>query len=284
MDPLSDVLDVFRLSAGLFYSGRLCSVVSLGGDGDPGSGAGLGQFHILTGGRMDVLVPGHGHYRFDTPGLLCFPRPLQHRFEPDAEQPPELACASVRFGLDADNPLARALPDVLWLPAGELGATAALIGCLRDETRCELPGRVASVNRLFEVLLLRVMRQMIAESRLDTGLLAALSDRQLSRALAAIHVKPEQPWTVEGMAVAAAMSRPRFAARFHEVMGQTPAHYLASWRIGLAQRWLLQGKPMDWIAGQVGYDSASALARAFRRHVGQAPRQWLVAKANAGLA
>jgi transcriptional regulator GlxA family with amidase domain len=139
-------------------------------------------------------------------------------------------------------------------------------------------------NRLFEVLLLRVMRQMIAESRLDTGLLAALSDRQLSRALAAIHVKPEQPWTVEGMAVAAAMSRPRFAARFHEVMGQTPAHYLASWRIGLAQRWLLQGKPMDWIAGQVGYDSASALARAFRRHVGQAPRQWLVAKANAGLA
>ncbi|WP_240936119.1 helix-turn-helix domain-containing protein [Billgrantia bachuensis] len=73
------------------------------------------------------------------------------------------------------------------------------------------------------------------------------------------------------------MSRASYAAHFRTVMGQTPAEYLLSWRISLAQKRLLQGRPIALIADEVGYESPSALARAFRRKTGNSPRDWMKA-------
>ena len=50
--------------------------------------------------------------------------------------------------------------------------------------------------------------------------------------------------------------------------------YLVSWRISLAQKRLREGKPIALIAEEVGYESPSALARAFRRKTGVSPREW----------
>ncbi len=75
------------------------------------------------------------------------------------------------------------------------------------------------------------------------------------------------------------MSRASFAAHFHKVVGQTPADYVLSWRVSLAQKRLRDGRPMALIADEVGYESPSALARAFRRKIGTSPREWLQAQA-----
>jgi AraC-like DNA-binding protein len=77
------------------------------------------------------------------------------------------------------------------------------------------------------------------------------------------------------MAAAAGMSRARFAVHFRAVTGDTPADYLASWRITLAQGMLRAGRPLKHVAVEVGYGSASALTRAFIRKIGQAPTHWL---------
>ena len=70
------------------------------------------------------------------------------------------------------------------------------------------------------------------------------------------------------------MSRSHFAAVFPEVVGATPADYLARFRISLAQELLRRGQPMKLIAEKVGYGSP----RAFRAHLaaicGQSPRAW----------
>jgi AraC-like DNA-binding protein len=71
------------------------------------------------------------------------------------------------------------------------------------------------------------------------------------------------------------MSRASFAAKFHKVVGITPADYLASWRVSLAQKLLREGRPIALIADGVGYESPSALARTFRRKTGSSPREWL---------
>ena len=55
----------------------------------------------------------------------------------------------------------------------------------------------------------------------------------------------------------------------------TPADYLVGWRVSLAQKRLREGRPMALIADEVGYESPSALARAFRRKVGASPSEWL---------
>jgi AraC-like DNA-binding protein len=63
--------------------------------------------------------------------------------------------------------------------------------------------------------------------------------------------------------------------RFREVTGETPADYLAAWRVMTAQRLLARGAPVKQVAEDVGYGSASALSRAFVRRLGIAPGQWL---------
>jgi AraC-like DNA-binding protein len=91
----------------------------------------------------------------------------------------------------------------------------------------------------------------------------------------AVHDAPTQAWTLEEMADLAGMSRARFAVHFREVTGETPADYLASWRITLAQGLLRAGRPLKHVALDVGYGSASALTRAFIRKIGQPPTHWL---------
>uniref|UniRef100_UPI00257CC127 helix-turn-helix domain-containing protein n=1 Tax=Aquabacterium sp. UBA2148 TaxID=1946042 RepID=UPI00257CC127 len=57
--------------------------------------------------------------------------------------------------------------------------------------------------------------------------------------------------------------------------GQTPADYLASWRVSVAQGMLRSGRPLKHVAMDVGYGSTSAFARVFERKVGQLPSVWL---------
>jgi AraC-like DNA-binding protein len=71
------------------------------------------------------------------------------------------------------------------------------------------------------------------------------------------------------------MSRARFALHFQQVVGQTPMDYLTGWRVGLAMAELRRGRPVGQVAQQVGYASASALARVFGARLGVSPMAWL---------
>jgi transcriptional regulator GlxA family with amidase domain len=102
-----------------------------------------------------------------------------------------------------------------------------------------------------------------------------LSDSRISKALQAIHAEPAHPWTLEEMAKTAGMSRARFAVYFKTLTGTTPANYLTSWRLMLAQKLMKKGLVLKIIAIEVGYGSSSALARAFSRALGCAPLEWL---------
>jgi AraC-like DNA-binding protein len=63
--------------------------------------------------------------------------------------------------------------------------------------------------------------------------------------------------------------------RFVQYLGQAPMQYLASWRIQLASRLLRESsRIVADIAGEVGYDSEAAFARAFKRLVGIPPAAW----------
>jgi AraC-like DNA-binding protein len=68
------------------------------------------------------------------------------------------------------------------------------------------------------------------------------------------------------------MSRSAFAARFAELVGQTPIQYVGRWRMQLALAGLRdQRLPIADVAGRLGYRSEAAFRRAFKRHLGRAP-------------
>jgi AraC-like DNA-binding protein len=101
-----------------------------------------------------------------------------------------------------------------------------------------------------------------------------LADARLARCLVAVHQAPGEAWSLERMAAVAGMSRTAFAATFRLVTGATPADYLADWRLTLASTELRAGRTIKAIADDVGYASASALSKAFKQRLGQAPRDW----------
>jgi AraC-like DNA-binding protein len=275
-DRLAGLLQRFSVSARVFHSGPLCGINDFAGNGQ-------GQLHLLRRGPLEVRHAGE-LLSVDEPSLLFYPRPLAHRFVSDAEVGADMACADISFGggpmpaatpsSSAFNPLSRALPAFLCLPLAELGGAAAVLDLLFEEAFAERCGRQAVVDRLFEVVLVLLLRHLLDSGRLQQGPLAGLGHPQLAKAIVAMHDDPARAWTLQALARVAGMSRSRFADVFAQQVGQPPARYLTGFRITLAQQALLRGDGLERIAQQVGYGSAAALSRAFSAECGCSPRDW----------
>lgn len=257
------------MSARLFHSGPLCGVT------DFAAGEPLGYLHVIRDGGVEVRQRRGKALRIEAPTLLLYPRPLWHRFVTDARRGADMACARIAFAGGEAHPVARALPAVVVLPLADLPSVAPTVELLFAEAFGRGCGRQAAVDRLFEVLLIQVLRRLLDRGAVDEGLLAGLAHPGLARALVAMHERPGDAWSLEALARRAGMSRSRFAATFAAVVGTTPAAYLAGWRVSLAQALLRRGRPLKAVAAEVGYGGTVTLGRAFRAQTGRSPRAWL---------
>ena len=262
-DRLSALLRRFDLRAEVFVAGRVCGQHLLDSD--------TAELHLLRAGHMTLTDASGPPLQVHAPTAVLYPRPLAHRLQAGDEV--ELVCAHVRFGAGDDNPLLRHMPPRLAVPLADQPAVATTLQLLFDEATARRCGHADVVNRLTEVLLVQLLRHVIATRLVDGGLVAGLSDERLARALAAVHADPARGWTLPRMAEAAGMSRARFAERFTATVGLPPGEYLTQWRLGLARTLLQRGQPVKQVAAQVGYGSASALARVFRHKRGTTPLQ-----------
>ena len=124
---------------------------------------------------------------------------------------------------------------------------------------------------------IQVLRAHIASGpERNKGWLRAVFDPQMGTALSAIHDSVKTPWTVESLAEAAGMSRSAFAARFKELLGQTPLEYVTEWRMQKAMQLLQQrDKKLIDVARSVGYESDAAFSKAFKRVVGANPGEYI---------
>ncbi len=151
------------------------------------------------------------------------------------------------------------------------------VQALASEMAEQAPGSEVVATRLAEVLFIQVLRAHIASGpERNKGWLRAVFDPQMGTALSAIHDRVNTPWTVESLAEAAGMSRSAFAARFKELLGQTPLEYVTEWRMQKAMQLLQQrDKKLIDVARSVGYESDAAFSKAFKRVVGANPGEYL---------
>lgn len=267
VDRLAALLDRFPVSAQVFHAGALCGINTLD------AGDGMGQLHLVQRGPLEVSHAG-STVRIEQPSLLLYPRPLTHRFSSDPERGADMACANLRFDGGAQNPLAAALPAFVCLPLEALEGAAPVLALLFNEAFEQRCGRQAMVDRLFEVVMIQVLRQLMERQEIRGGMLSGLAHPRLRHALVGMHEQPAREWSLEDLAAAAGMSRSVFAASFREVVGLTAGQYLQGWRVGLAQQALRRGRPLKVVAAEVGYGSEAALSRAFKAHAGLSPRAW----------
>ena len=267
VDRLAVLLERFSVTAQVFHAGALCGINTLEGE------AGVGQLHLIRRGPLEVFH-GNTSLGIDQPSLLLYPRAMSHRFVSDAEKGADMACANLRFEGGAQNPICAALPDVVCLPLDGIFGASDVLALLFEEAFTQRCGRTALVNRLFEVVMIQILRQLMETGEVKGGMLAGLSHPRLRNAIVAMHEAPSKDWTLDELARVAGMTRSVFATHFREALGITPGQYLQGWRVGLAQQALQRGKPLKVVASDVGYGSEAALSRAFKAHSGLSPREW----------
>ena len=190
--------------------------------------------------------------------------------------PATIICGAVSFDHPAARNLLLALPKVITVDATQspqldwIQSTLRLMAVEASEQR---PGGEALITRLADILVIQAIRSWLDQvPGTRTGWLNALRDQQIGRAIALIHREPAREWTVAGLAHEVAMSRSAFAARFTELAGETPMHYVTRWRMQVAMSALKDGGlTVGEMAHQLGYQSEAAFSRAFKRFTGMSP-------------
>jgi AraC-like DNA-binding protein len=269
MDRLSPLISRFSLVARVFYSGTPSGSFDF-------SEEDYGYLHILRKGSVIIHHPDATTIAVTQPSVIFYPRPRAHRMQIDPQGEAEIVCVSIDFGAGLGNPLMRALPQVLVVPLDGIAELMPALSLLFEEAFNARCGRQASLDRLAEYFLILLLRYAIETKLVSGGLLAGLTDKQLVKAITAMHERPEHNWSLEELAHTADMSRARFAAHFRHTIGATPLDYLTDWRIGVAQTLLKMGRPLKLVAPQVGYTHPVAFARVFTRRMGISPREWQV--------
>ena len=185
-----------------------------------------------------------------------------------------VVCGAYRLRRHRPHPLLRDLPEVLHLPAepGRHPGLRAMVQLLGDELAAHPPGAAVVAPSLVDALLVYMLRAWLSETAGAPGWSGALADPVTARALAAIHGDPARAWTVEQLGAAAGLSRAAFARRFTSMVGEPPLTYLTRWRLTTAARLLRESdRPIAQVAAAVGYGSAFAFAKAFRREYATTP-------------
>jgi AraC-like DNA-binding protein len=280
VDRLSALLERFRARATLFHSGALCGTSTF--DAQPGRAF----VHVLRRGSMTVRHPARCGVatvvRVDEPMLLLYPRPLRHVFVNPPSEGSDFTCATVGFDGGEHNPIVRALPPLVRVPLREvegLQPALALLFAETDRARC---GSRLLADRLFEVVLIQLLRWIIDHPHrvgVPRGLITGLADPRLAKTLVALHQSPGEDWSLQRMARVASMSRSAFAEAFRNATGMTPAAYLTDWRLTLATSMLHAGRPVKLSAAELGFASPSSLSKAFRHRFSLSPREWLAENA-----
>lgn len=266
-DALSPVLAQFSARARVFFTGKVCERERFD---DPTAGT----LHLLRSGTLTVSDAMGEPRTFSRPSVVFYPHGDPHEFDVDGDGA-NLCCASVRLENAAFNPIAAALPRRFECSLSDLGSLSLVLEVLFAEAEKNEPGRQEVLDRLFEIVLIGLLRSMVSRGSEVTGLLRGMAHPSLGKALAAIHEDPARDWSLASLARVAGMSRSSFAATFRERVGCTPGAYLTRWRICTAQALLRRGGSPRFVGQDVGYTTRAGFLRAFKSIVGTTPNRWL---------
>lgn len=188
-----------------------------------------------------------------------------------------IICGSFVLRHAAGDVMLSALPPVLHARGRASGGVGAWLDTTIDMLAHELdrnaPGAEIMVARFTDVLVMHLLRACVEQApERGGGWLSALRDERIGRAIATMHHDPAGKWTASSLASRAGMSRSSFFARFNELVGESPARYLARWRMWVAADLLERERlSLGELAERVGYSSEDAFSRVFKKVIGVSP-------------
>ena len=245
---------------------------------------------LLSGGDFVVLPRGDAHAMRDAPSSRTVDFfDLVKRCAPDKTgairaggrgSTTRLLCGGMQFENGVTDPLLALLPPLIHVK--QLGERAApwlqaTVTHIVEELDSDRPGAETVVTRLADILFIQAVRAYLDENldNAESRWLPALRDNQIGRALALLHAKPYEPWTVASLARRVAFSRSTFATKFAQLVGEPPLRHLTRLRLNAASARLRSSDAkLSAIAASVGYESVAAFVKAFKRYAGVTPGEY----------
>jgi AraC-like DNA-binding protein len=262
-------------------------------------------FHYVVAGRLLLQVASEPPIELKGSAIVLLPRNDEHTLASETglrpvggddliQAHPDGGLARIRYGGGGDtthivcgfvgtdarqHPLIDALPSTLVLDLNGKPACEWISGSFRyaaGELTATRAGSAIALAKLSELLFVEAVRHYVETLPSDRrGWLAGLRDPVVGRALALLHAELARAWTTEALAREVFLSRSAFADRFTALFGVPPMKYLTTWRMQVAAQHLRDAhRSVAQIATDVGYESETAFARAFKREFSMSPAQW----------
>lgn len=314
MDVLSEVLKAVKLDAALFYNGEFsapwcvrtpasCAVAPyLSADARH-----VIIYHLVTEGHGyahvegddrrlalnagDVVIFPHGHPHIMGNGSPMAPVDNEQELQRLLSQGLKLSrmggggettkfiCGYMACELHLSRIFLGGLPPILKVSIRNDASGQWLENSLRysvDNADVARAGGEAVLAKLSEVLFIETLRRYIALlPEEQTGWLAGVRDPDVGKALALVHRRPADPWTIAALANEVGISRSVLAERFRRYLAESPIAYLTRLRLQLgAQLLKTTSSSVAEIAAEVGYESEASFNRAFKREFGLPPARF----------
>ena len=186
-------------------------------------------------------------------------------------------CAKYLFAEHSFHPLNALLPPLIHIRAEETSSSIqSLLALLRQEFHQPDGVSKSLIPSLVDSLLVYVIREGLEhQSAKSGGWFSALREPVLVKALSLIHESPQHSWSIDELAQRLGQSRSAFSRKFSSLVGESPGAYLTRWRLCIASKLLVDSElSLGELAAKVGYESAPAFSKAFKRVHGCAPGQF----------
>ncbi|GED23598.1 AraC family transcriptional regulator [Halomonas halmophila] len=247
-----------------------------------------GALHELSAGNAVFMPHGTAHQLLSSPGLSAKnissfgAAPIGETVGavntcPSLNATPSFTLfhGCMEFDLGGMQGLSPLMPDSMVVDTSEqrYPGLMPILASMKHEVCSGRVGFAGILARLADVVAAMIVRGWV-ECGCDnaSGLVAALRDSRLARAILVLHQEPERNWTVPELAAECNTSRSIFAERFQATIGTPPLRYATELRMHLARQWLAQERlPIEKVAHRLGYTSQASFSRAFKRVMGQPP-------------
>lgn len=313
MDTLSEILRGVRLSGAVFLRAELsapwCVEVPAAhviAQILMPSAEHIARYHLITEGRCVVKPDGGEPVTVEAGDIVLFPHDESHligshlhiapvNMRAVAERDGWQRLPLIRYGGGGETvkvvcgflaceprlcrPVLAALPTVVKVNIRSSPTGAWIENSIRyaaDQARSPRPGGDALLAKLSETLFVETLRAYVETLPTErTGWFAGLRDPLVGAALALMHERPGDDWTLDRLAKQVGASRTVLADRFTHFLDEPPMHYLTRWRLAIAADLLRSGRlALTRVAETVGYQSEAAFNRAFKREYGVPPATW----------
>lgn len=304
MDTLSKILDSLHFSGTFYFATNFHSPWSV----EVPKYKNVARFHYVTQGTCWVRIEGEKEPQLLSSGdLIVIPHGARHILSDSSDRAPisldeafvqesydgqgiftigeglsphetQLVCGHFEFLDLFTHPLITHLPSSIVKRESDGADFSWMKDTLRflsHTAAVQNAGSSAIIKRLSEVIFIQAVSYWNTHLNTKKGFIAALNDQHLSNGLKAFHEDYAAKWTVESLAREASMSRSLFSERFKEYLDISPMQYVANWRMQSARLILTQSDlSLDGIAREVGYESAAAFGKAFKRMFNQNPGEY----------